>query len=407
VAGRREYHGLYYALAGSTVLLTLFGLAMVLSASWVVALKDYGNSFYFFERQIAAAVFGAIALVVLSRCDAKLLLRYRNHILGVAVALLAAVFLPGVGDAANGARSWLELGALRIQPSEFAKIALTVWVAAVLVAKRNHLHDVRVLAGSLALGVGLVLGLILMQPDLGTAVIIAATVFIMLYFGGAPLKLLIELGVAGGVAVAIFAASQPFRVARLFAFLHAESDPQGAGYNILQSLIALGSGGVTGVGPGMSRQKFLYLPASYTDFILAVIGEELGLIGTLATVLGFGVLIYAGFMIARRARDDASKLLVAGLTSVIAVQALVNMGAVTGLLPVTGVTLPLVSYGGTSLVATMAAVGIMLNVASRLPQSRSAGGRGGVARTHRPGRQRPSGPAPRKPENARRRPARA
>jgi len=359
VAGRRTV----YLLLGATAFLVLGGLVMVLSASSVSAYTRYGDSFLFFQRQAAYAVVGGLALLLTSRMRYRAWQRLAVPLLAVTVLLLAIVLHPATGVAAYGASRWIELGWVTIQPSEIAKLALIVFAAAVLTRKWGRLGDLGHLALPLLPVVVVVCSLVMLQPDLGTTLIIAGTMYLLLFAAGVRLRYLLVTGIVGsaiGVAL-IFGAD--YRRVRFLSFLDPWADATNTGYQLVQSLIALGSGGWTGVGLGASRQKWLYVPNAHTDFIFSILGEELGLIGEVAVLIAFGLLIFAGVRVATRAPDVFGRLLAAGIVSWFGLQALVNLGAVTGLLPITGVPLPFLSYGGSSLVVSLAAVGILWNIA--------------------------------------------
>ena len=349
-------------LLGSTAILTLIGLIMVLSSSSVEAYARFGSSFLFFKRQAAYAVVGSLGMALTMR------MRYRAWerlcvplLLGV-LGLLVLVLLPAVGTTAGGSARWIEVGPVTIQPSEIAKLAVVTFAAALLARRWQRLDDLRQVAVPLVPVVALLCGLILLQPDLGTSLIIVATAFLMLFAAGARLRHL----VAGGMATATLGLGliwvEGYRWTRFLSFLDPWSDPQGSGYQVIQSLIALTSGGPFGLGLGASRQKWLYVPNAHTDFIFAIIGEELGLAGMLVVLGLFGVLVYAGIRVALSAPDAFGRLLAAGITGWLGMQALINLGAVTGILPITGVPLPLVSFGGSSLVVSLMAVGILVSI---------------------------------------------
>ncbi|MGH2740689.1 MAG: putative lipid II flippase FtsW [Actinomycetota bacterium] len=346
----------------STAALVVLGIVMVLSASSISAYTEYGSSFLFFRRQLLYAGIGIVCFAVAGRMPYA---RWRDlaaPLLLSSLLLLVLVLVPSIGERAGGAARWIEMGPVTVQPSEFAKLAVIVFAAAMLAARWRRIDDLRALALPLMPLVGLVGALILLQPDLGTAVTLVIAVFVLLFTAGARLKHLI-VGALGAGALGfglIFA--EGYRWSRFVSFLNPWSDPQGSGYQSIQSLIALTSGGPFGVGLGASRQKWLYVPNAHTDFIYSIIGEELGLFGNLLVLALFGALIVAGIRIATRAPDAFGRLLGAGIVGLIAVQALVNLGAVTGLLPITGVPLPFVSFGGSSLIVSMTAMGILTSI---------------------------------------------
>jgi cell division protein FtsW len=337
------------------------GLVMILSASSVTAAALVHDPFYYFQRQLMWAGVGAAAFVICLRIDYW---RWRD----LAPLIVAATFgLLGLvlvaGRVVNGSRRWLGFGPLLVQPSEFAKLTMVIVVSAWLAARserqvRSFLRTTLPILGL----VGAAAGLILLEPDLGTAVALAATSVVLLYVAGVPPLQFVAIGGAGVAALAAAIFGSAYRRERFLAFLHPQAQAQGSGYHILQSLYALGSGGLFGVGLGQSRQKWFYLPEEHTDFIFAVLGEELGFIGGLLALSLFGLLIWRGFRIAARAPDLFGSLLAAGLTTMLAVQVIVNIGVVSGLLPVTGIPLPMISYGGSSLVFTLTGLGILANI---------------------------------------------
>ena len=360
-------------LLASTAALVSTGLVMVLSASSVQAYEDYGSSFLFFLRQAAYAAVGGAALLVASRIRDQAWRRLCLPLLVLTVVLLGLVLVPGIGTVAGGSARWIALGPVTVQPSELEKLAVIAFAAALLASKWQRLGDPRELARPLLTIVGLVCGLILLQPDMGTALLIVGSVGVLLFAAGARLRHL----VAGTAALVVLGFGliyvEGYRLARLLSYGDPWGDPQGSGYQALQAFTAFGSGGWFGLGLGASRQKFGYLPNAHTDFIYAIIGEELGLVGALLVLLVFGVLIYAGVRVALHARDAFGRLLAAGITGWFAIQALTNLGAVTGLLPITGVPLPFVSFGGSALIISLTGVGILLSISRGERRRRPAG----------------------------------
>jgi cell division protein FtsW len=355
----------------STAALTLLGLVMVLSASSVSAYARYGSSFLFFQRQVAYAAAGSLGLWLASRMNHRAWERLCVPMLALTVALLALVLHPSAGTVAGGSARWLVVGPVTIQPSEIAKLAVIAFGATLLARRWHRLHDLRALLVPLGPVVGLVAGLILLQPDMGTALIVVAGVFALLFAAGSRIVHLVT-GAAGLGAVGFgLMYIEGYRWARFTSFLDPWADPQGSGYQTIQSIIALVGGGPFGVGLGASRQKWMYVPNAHTDFIYAILGEELGLIGAIGVLALFGLLVWAGIRIAMRAPDAFGRLLAAGITGWLGVQALVNLGAVTGLLPITGVPLPLVSFGGSSLVVTLVAIGILVSIGRRGSRART------------------------------------
>jgi len=352
-----EYHLLVLVTLG----LVAFGLVMVYSASSARALLSADAPSYYLKRQAIYAVMGLVALVILSRFDFHRLRHATQPLLAVTFVLLVAVL--AIGTAVNGARRWIPIGFMNFQPSELAKLVLALWTAALL-ARRPAPRTLGELAKPIGVVVGLACALILIEPDLGTAIAIAIMVSAILVVSGTRLRLLAS---AAGIATSVVLIAiwlEPYRRERIFSFLDPWHDPQGAGFQSVQSMIALGSGGFFGVGLGESVQKIYYLPEASTDMIFAIVGEELGLIGAMGVIAAFVVFAYAGFNIALHCRDPFGKRLAAGITALICGQAAVNVSAVMGIAPLTGIPLPFVSYGGSSLVVGLAAVGILLNIAS-------------------------------------------
>jgi len=352
-----EYHLLVLVTLG----LTAFGLVMVYSASSARALLAADAPSYYLKRQAIYALMGLVALVVLSRFDFHRLRHATQPLLAITFFLLVAVLV--IGTAVNGARRWIPIGFMNFQPSELAKLVLALWTAALL-ARRPAPRTLGELMKPIGVVVGLACALILVEPDLGTAIAIAIMVSAVLVVSGTRLRLLASAGSIGMGIVLLAIWLEPYRRERIFSFLDPWHDPQGAGFQAVQSMIALGSGGFFGVGLGESVQKIYYLPEASTDMIYAIVGEELGLIGAAAVIAAFAVFAYAGFNIALQCRDPFGKRLATGITALICGQAAVNVSAVMGIAPLTGIPLPFVSYGGSSLVVGLAAVGILLNIAS-------------------------------------------
>ncbi len=371
----------YSLLLTATLCLLAFGAVMVFSASSARSLLNSGgNGFYYLERTV---IFGAIGLLVMRVASVRGVAAAKPMtplILIGSLFLLFAVLLPGVGSTVNGAQRWIGGGFVQFQPSELAKIAIVLYGAYLLSTEPKR---VRTLAGlgPYLLIVGLSVLLIAKEPDLGTAIVLCSAVCCVLFLAGVKPRTLAPVGAVIAFVAVVMIAIHPYQEARLTGFLHPNSDTSGAGFQAKQATIAIGSGGLTGVGLGESVQKASYLPEAHTDMIAAVIGEELGLVGMFVLVGLFGIFGYAGLRAAHRARDRFSKLLAAGLTSLILAQAALNLFAVLGLAPLTGVPLPFVSYGGTSLVITLAAAGLILNVARRPAQAsaRSGSARGTAA----------------------------
>ncbi len=349
-----------YILLGSSLGLLLMGLVMIYSASSVSDYVTLGDSAYHLKRQLVWIAIGAVIMVVAMNFDYRRLKNASWPIFGVTVAALLVALIIGVER--QGAQRWIGLGGNTIQPSEYAKLAC-VMVAALLLTQRDSrkLRD-KDMWGRLFVAVGVVVLLVMLQPDMGTTMSIVFAVFVVLLVGGVEWKALAGLALTGGLLAALGIMAAPYRAARFFAFLDPWADPRDAGYQAIQAMLAFGSGGLTGVGLGMSRQKFFYLPAAHTDFIFAIIGEELGLLGTLTVLAAFILFAYAGIRIALGARDTYGRLLAAGVTSIVVVQAIMNMAAVTSLMPITGIPMPLVSFGGSSMTFSMLCIGVILSV---------------------------------------------
>jgi len=360
-----HYKGHYDAPLLAAVLALLVGsIVMVYSSSSVVALTTYQDPAFFMKRQIMWAVIGLALMAITMRMD-HAVLQDRRVVLGlllVACVLLASTLIPGVGRMINGSRRWLRFGFVSFQPSEFAKFAIVVYMSYYIVKKGEALRDFKngLLPAYVVIGVFLLLAL--RQPDFGTAMTLAGVAAIMLFAGGANLLQLGGTFLAALPLIYIAVAHSAYRARRVFSFLDPWADPQGAGHQIIQSFLAFGSGGIFGRGLGEGRQKLLFLPERHSDFIYAVIGEELGLIGALAVVVLFLIILWRGVRIALASGDRFSRMLALGITLLICFQGMVNMAVVTGLVPTKGIALPLVSYGGSSLVITLGALGVLLNV---------------------------------------------
>jgi cell division protein FtsW len=351
----------WHALTLVTLGLVAFGIVMVYSATSASAAVGGGDPVEYLTRQATFAVIGLIGLVGATRID-----YHRLRVVAPALVLAALAFCVAVlllGPSVNGARRWLGVGPASFQPSEFAKLALAVWLAAHL-SKREPPQKLSELGRPIGLLVGLFAGLILLEPDLGTTIAIGVMVAAVLLVSGTPALTLAAAGGLAGAAAFVAVWVEPYRRARVLSFLNPWSDAQGAGFQTIQAQIGLGSGGLFGEGLGQGVQKIHYLPEAHTDMILAVIGEELGLLGTGAVILAYAAFAWAGLSVALRCRDPFGKRLAAGLTALVCGQAAVNLAAVLGLAPLTGIPLPFVSYGGSSLVVQLVAVGVLLNIAT-------------------------------------------
>ena len=362
--GRRT--GLFMALFLSVIALVLLGLVMALSATAAPSLSGTNSAWSLFKSQATWLGVGVVALLVLLRVDYHHWKRLAPMGIGVSLVLLVLTAVPSVGLSANGARRWLGVGSIVFQPSELAKIAFVVFIADLLSRPDRPMEDVRSTLQPVLLLTGVMTVLLMLQPHLGTTLVIAGVALTMLYFAGARLSHLVVATVAGAAATAMMVAYSPWRRDRMLGFLDPWEDPFGNGYQTLKSLHAMATGGLDGLGLGAGRAKWGFLPYAHTDFIFAVIGEELGMIGALFVVILFVGLAAGGLGVALRAPDRFGMLLAVGITSWIILQAALNMGAVLAIFPVVGITLPLLSFGGTSLVATLAAMGVLLNVARQI-----------------------------------------
>jgi cell division protein FtsW len=379
--GGLEYHLLVVITLG----LVAFGLVMVYSASSARATLAADDPAYYLKRQAAYALLGVVALVLLSRTDYRRLRYLVPPLLLASFVLLVAVLV--VGTPVNGAKRWLTFGPATLQPSELAKLSLALWVAAYL-SRSPAPRSLGELIRPIGIVFGAALGLVLIEPDLGTAIAVAIMLAATLVVAGTRFS---TLAGAGAIAVSLVLAAiwlEPYRRERILSFLDPWQDPQGAGFQSVQAMLALGSGGFFGVGLGESVQKVYYLPEASTDMIFAIIGEELGLFGAFALLAAFVAFGYAGFNVALSCRDPFGKLLATGITALVCGQAAVNVSAVMGLAPLTGIPLPFVSYGGSSLVVMLASVGILLNIAvnhaaessAKVPDRRRRDGRARPAR---------------------------
>lgn len=374
----------YYLIAGVAALLMTLGLIMVLSSSMIDSLDATGSSFVQFRSQVAAAAVGLPLLLLVSHLPVRVLRALGAPVLGVSMLLLALTIFQG--ETYNtGAARWLELGGLTIQPSEPAKFAFAMWGASVLARRKElgELREWRQLLMPLLPGGALLVLLVLLGSDLGTACVLLAIFLALLWAVGAPRGLFV--GMIGLVValVGVMVAVAPYRLTRMTSFLNPELDPTDTGFQALHGLYALGTGGLFGVGIGASREKWGFLPHPESDFIFAIIGEELGLIGTLLVVGLFGLLGYAGLRVALRVRDPFAQMAAVALTVWIVVQAFVNIGTVIGVIPITGIPLPLVSAGGSALIPTMAAVGVLMSLAKSEPAARAALAAREPGRVHR------------------------
>lgn len=359
-----------------TLTLALMGLVMVFSASAIVAGNRFHDPEFFLKRQIAWLGFGFLLMHLTSRIDYQLWKKLSIPILVCMVALLVMVLVPGLGIAAKGARRWLRAGPISIQPAEMVKLVAVIYVASYLSKKSDRIAMFKGGLMPALIVIALLSGLVLLEPDLGTVVVIGLVTVSLLFLGGARVTHLLAIGLCAIPAVLILVLSSSYRRQRLMTFLAPWKDASDAGFQITQSFLAFGSGGPFGVGLGEGKQKLFFLPEAHTDFVLALVGEELGLAGTATVILLFALFVWRGFLISARARMPFGKFLGLGITLLIGLQALVNAAVVTGLVPTKGLTLPFVSYGGSSLVVSFVGVGMLLSISRDRHAGGSKGGRG-------------------------------
>lgn len=338
------------------IVVSLFGILMVYDSSVSIAIKDFSDQYYFVREQVRGLIIGFSVLILCTRIDYRRWYPLALPMLLGTLLLLLAVFLPGIGVKALGAHRWIRFGSFVIQPAEFAKLSLLLYLSAWLSRPEKGRF------WAFLLLVGMVFSLVMIEPDMGTSLIILCTALFLYILSGAPLGHITLLFPIITAVIIVLAVASPYRLSRITTFLHPQNDPQGASYHIRQVLLGLGSGGIFGVGIGKSRQKYQYLPEANTDSIFAVIGEEVGFIGASTLLMLLLFLIWRCFRIARLIVDPFGKLLASGIGSWIGIQTSINLSAMVGLIPLTGVPLPLISYGGSGLVITLTALGIVLNI---------------------------------------------
>lgn len=356
---------LTYNIAITTIILSLFGILMIYSASSYSALREFSDEFFYVKKQAIAFAAGIVFMVVGAKINLDYLRKFKWIILIVCIILLGLIFIPGLGVESYGATRWLNLGFGTIQPSEFAKFGLMIFLAGYL--SENPPKNLVSLIVPLICGLGVCV-LIILEPNMSITMCVGLSLLIILFVAGTPKKWFTMLFVCLAVAVPLMIILEPYRMKRLTAFINPWENPRAEGYQLIQSYYALGGGGLFGVGLFKSRQKYLFLPFAESDFIFSVIGEELGLFGCLLVIAVFAVLIFSGIKIAIRADGQYKTLLATGITSIIALQALINIAVVTGTIPPTGLPLPYVSAGGTALMTFMFASGVLINIASPLPK---------------------------------------
>ncbi len=347
------------------VLIALFGVLMIYSSSYIWAEYKFNDPFKYVKNQGLFLIVGLFLMFFISKIDITLYYKKLNVLLFGSILLLILVLIPGIGTVRNGSRSWFGIGSFGIQPSEFSKLVLILFTSKYLIKNEKNLSSI--LKGVLPiLGMTLlVFGLIMLQPDFGTGMIIVMSIIGLLFVGGVNFKFFIRMGILGAIGITILILMAPYRLKRILSFLDPWSDPLGSGFQIIQSLYAIGPGGLFGQGFLNSRQKHFYLPEPQTDFIFSIISEEFGFLGVIIVVGLFLFIIYRGFKIARNCEDLFSKYVAFGITFGLSFQAILNLMVVVGLIPVTGVTLPFLSYGGSSLLITLCSMGILLNISKQ------------------------------------------
>lgn len=349
------------------------GTIMIFSTSAIYADQKYGDSLFFLKRHLAWIGLGLLGMFLAWCTDYHVLRKYSKLLISVSIGLLCLVYFPGIGRSAGGARRWLTIGGFSFQPSEIAKFALVVYISDMFVRKQRWIKEFWRGLVPILIIVGITTGLILKQPDLGTVIAMGMVVAVMLFLAGARMRYLVVMGFSVLPFLYVFIARVPYRRMRIMNFLSPWSDPQGSGFQIVQSFLALGSGGVFGVGMGQSRQKLFYLPAAHTDFIFSIIGEELGLLGTILVISLFIGFIWCGIKIVLKTTDLFGHFLAAGIMSTISLQTIINIGVVTGSFPTKGLPLPFISFGGSCMVMYLVAIGVLLNI-HRWTQAKLASG---------------------------------
>lgn len=349
----------------AVVLISLFGALMIYSSSYVWAEYKFNDPFKYLKSQGIFLILGYIIMYIVSKYPYQNYKKLSNIIFGICLTMLALVLIPGIGTVRNGSRSWFGLGGFGIQPSEFTKLGLIIFTSKYLSNNEKSLKDIKKGVFPILGVLFLVFGLIMLEPDFGTGVVIVMTIIVLLFVSGVKMNFFIKIGVLGLIGVIGLIIIAPYRMKRIVSFLNPWSDPLGSGFQIIQSLYAIGPGGLLGLGLGNSIQKHFYLPEPQTDFIFSIISEEFGFMGVLIVSTLFILIISTGFKIAMNCEDKFGKYLAFGITFGLAFQTLLNLMVVTGLIPVTGVTLPFLSYGGSSLLISLISMGILLNISKQ------------------------------------------
>lgn len=350
----------------SALILVVIGIIMIYSSSTIIAMQRYGTPFYFLRNQVIWTVLGITGMMIFKSFDYLKLRRFLLPLLIISILILILVLIPGIGTEVNGSRRWIRVMGLSFQPSELAKLTLIISVSAYISRMAGRMDDFVygffppvVLLGAFQI-------MIMLQPDMGTAIALGFIVVVLLFIGGVKVPHILSLGLILIPFLIKFVFNVGYRRRRIISFLDPWSDPTGAGFQVVQSFLALGSGGITGVGLGEGRQKLFFLPEPHTDFIYSLIGEELGFIGGMTVIFLFLIILWRGTRIALRTDEPFGRYLAIGITLMIGIQALINLGVVTGLLPTKGIPLPFVSFGGSSLLINMVSLGILLNISKKI-----------------------------------------
>lgn len=346
----------------SVVIISLFGVLMIYSSSYIWAEYKFNDPYKFLKSQLIFLILGYIIMFIVSKINYQKYQKYSNIIFGICFILLVLVLIPGIGTVRNGSRSWFGVGGFGIQPSEFTKLGLIIFTSKYLKNNNKELRDIKKGVLPILIVLMLVFGLIMLQPDFGTGVVIVISIVALLFVSGVKMNFFIKIGLLGLIGVVVLIIIAPYRMERIVSFLNPWSDPLGSGFQIIQSMYAIGPGGLLGLGFGNSIQKHFYLPEPQTDFIFSIISEEFGFMGILIVSSLFITIIYQGIKISMKCEDAFGKYLAFGITFSLAFQTLLNLMVVVGLIPVTGVTLPFLSYGGSSLLITLLSMGILLNI---------------------------------------------
>ncbi|MGN1358139.1 MAG: putative lipid II flippase FtsW [Bacilli bacterium] len=344
----------------AVIILSLFGLLMIYSSSNIWAEYKFNDPYKYLKSQAIFLILGYIIIYIVSKINYQIYYKYSNIILFICITLLVLVLIPGIGSVRNGSRSWFGIGSFGIQPSEFAKLGIIIFTSKYL--NNNKIKSIKSSVLPILLIVILLFGLIMLQPDFGTGVILVMTIIAMLFVSGVNMSFFIKLGILGLLGIVVLVIIAPYRLERITSFLNPWADPLGSGFQIIQSLYAIGPGGLLGMGLGNSIQKHFYLPEPQTDFIFSIISEELGFAGVLIVATLFITIIKRGLNISLNQEDNFAKYLAFGISFSLAFQTILNLMVVVGLIPVTGVTLPFLSYGGSSLLVSMVGIGILLNI---------------------------------------------